>query len=138
MVAGYPARKCWATVILSLHERDEIGLLSFLPPCVRHVTARGSERVLLRSDSISIDKNPVAIAPGSITNLHDDLNAMFTPFWQAEAQKETRRRHLEQIYISRFGADDYAEIKRIRAWLDTRPNKEEFLAYLTDKDPFDV
>jgi len=71
-------------------------------------------------------------------NLHDDLNAMFTPFWQANAQKEIRKRHLEQIYVSRFGEEDYAEIKRIRAWLDTRTNKEEFLAYLTDQDPFNV
>lgn len=71
-------------------------------------------------------------------NLHDDLNAMFTPFWQAQAQKENRRRHLEQIYVNRFGEADYAEIKRIRAWLGAKTNKEEFLAYLTDGDPYSV
>ena len=71
-------------------------------------------------------------------NLHDDLNAMFTSFWQDAAQKEARKKRLEQIYISRFGPDDYAEIERVRAWLATRPNKQDLLAYLTDKDPFDV
>ncbi|HEY8186833.1 MAG TPA: zf-TFIIB domain-containing protein [Pyrinomonadaceae bacterium] len=71
-------------------------------------------------------------------NLHDDLNSMFTAFWQDEAQKEARKRRLEQIYISRFGADDYAEIERIRTWLATRGNKQELIAFLTDKDPFDV
>lgn len=71
-------------------------------------------------------------------NLHDDVHAMFTAFWQAEALKERRRKHLEEIYISRFGADDYAEITRIRAWLDGRPNKHELVAYLTDHDPFNV
>ena len=71
-------------------------------------------------------------------NLHDDLNGMFTPFWQANAQKETRRQRLQQIYVSRFGAEDYEEIKKIRAWLDARKNKEEFLAYLTDRDPYNV
>jgi len=71
-------------------------------------------------------------------NLHDDLNSMFTSFWQDAAQKEARKKRLEQIYISRFGPDDYAEIERIRAWLATRPNKQDLLAYLTDKDPFDV
>jgi len=50
-------------------------------------------------------------------NLHDDLNSMFTSFWQDTAQREARKKRLEQIYISRFGADDYAEIERIRAWL---------------------
>jgi hypothetical protein len=45
---------------------------------------------------------------------------------------------LERIYISRFGEDDYAEIERVRSWLATRNNRQELLAYLTDKDPFDV
>ena len=71
-------------------------------------------------------------------NLHDDVNSMFTSFWQEAAQKEARKKRLEQIYISRFGADDYAEIERMRAWLDGRQNKQDLLAYLTDKDPFDV
>jgi Zn-finger nucleic acid-binding protein len=71
-------------------------------------------------------------------NLHDDVHAMFTSFWQAEAQREVRRKRLEEIYISRFGADDYAEITRIRAWLGSRSNKHELVAYLTDQDPFDV
>lgn len=70
--------------------------------------------------------------------LHDDLNSMFTSFWQDEAQKEARKRRLEQIYISRFGAEDYAEIERIRVWLAQRQNKAELIAYLIDKDPFDV
>lgn len=71
-------------------------------------------------------------------NLHDDLNAMLTAFWQDEAEKEGRKKRMEQIFIGRFGAEDYAEIERVRAWLATRPNKHELVAYLTDKDPFDV
>jgi Zn-finger nucleic acid-binding protein len=71
-------------------------------------------------------------------NLHDDVNAMFTSFWQAEAQKERRRKRLEGIYLGRFGPDDYAEITRIRAWLLSHPKRPELLAYLTDRDPFDV
>ena len=71
-------------------------------------------------------------------NLHDDLNLMFTSFWQTGAEREARKIRMEQRYITRFGADDYAEIKRIRWWLETKTNREELLAYLTDKDPFDV
>jgi len=71
-------------------------------------------------------------------NLHDDVNSMLTAFWQDEAQKEGRKKRMEQIYIGRFGADDYVEIERIRTWLTTRQNKQDLLAYLTDKDPFDV
>jgi len=71
-------------------------------------------------------------------NLHDDLNLMFTVFWQKEALRELRKKRMEEIYTSRFGADDYAEIKRIRWWLDTKTNREELLAFLTDKEPFDA
>ena len=71
-------------------------------------------------------------------NLHDDLNSMFTSFWQDEAEKLARKKRLERIYIARFGLDDYNEIERVRTWLATRPNRQELLAYLTDKDPFDV
>ena len=71
-------------------------------------------------------------------NLHDDLNLMFTSFWQKEAQREARKKKMEEIYIDRFGADDYTEIKRIRYWLDTKTNREELLAFLIDKDPYEV
>jgi Zn-finger nucleic acid-binding protein len=71
-------------------------------------------------------------------NLHDDLNLMFTSFWQKEAQREARKKKLEQIYIGRFGDDDYTEIKRVRYWLDTKTNREELIAFLIDKNPFDV
>lgn len=71
-------------------------------------------------------------------NLHDDLNTMFTSFWQTGATREVRKRKMEQIYVGRFGEDDYKEIKRIRWWLDTKTNREELLAFLSDKDPFDV
>ena len=71
-------------------------------------------------------------------NLHDDLNLMFTSFWQTEATRAARKKKLEQIYITRFGNEDYDEIKRIRYWLDTKTNREELIAFLIDKDPFEV
>src|SRR5215813_4163628 len=67
-------------------------------------------------------------------NLHDDLNLMFTAFWQNEAQRMARKKKLQQIYTTRFGEGDYGEIKRIRYWLESKTNREELLAYLLDKD----
>jgi Zn-finger nucleic acid-binding protein len=69
-------------------------------------------------------------------NLHDDLHSMFTSFWQAEAHRQARKKRMEQIYIDRFGDNDYSEIKRIRLWLETKTNREELLAFLTDKNPY--
>jgi Zn-finger nucleic acid-binding protein len=71
-------------------------------------------------------------------NLHDDLNLMFTSFWQTEAQRLARKKKLQQIYTNRFGEEDYAEIKRVRHWIEGKTNREELLAYLIDKDPYNV
>lgn len=71
-------------------------------------------------------------------NLHDDLNSMLTEFWQAEAMKEERKKRLERIYINKFGLDDYAELKRVRAWLDGHAKKQELLAYLIDQNPLNI
>jgi Zn-finger nucleic acid-binding protein len=71
-------------------------------------------------------------------NLHDDLHSIFTSFWQSGAQREDQKKRMEQIYLDRFGADDYEEIKRIRSWLEPKTNREELIAYLTDRDPFDA
>lgn len=71
-------------------------------------------------------------------NLHDDLNLMLTSFWQTGAEREARKKRMEQRYITRFGEEDYAEIKRIRWWLDTKTNREELIAFLTDRDPYEA
>ena len=71
-------------------------------------------------------------------NLHDDINAVFTAPWQAEVSREERRRRLEQIYLKRFGAEDYAEVRRVRAWLDASERTVELVAYLLDPDPSGV
>ncbi len=68
-------------------------------------------------------------------NLHDDLNSMLTDFWQSGALKEERSKSFERINLARFGPKDYAEIKRVRAWLDGHDQKQALLAYLTDTDP---
>ncbi len=71
-------------------------------------------------------------------NLHDDIHAIFTAPWQSEATREERRRRLEQIYVRKYGKEDYEEIKRVRAWLDGHSRRHELLAYLTDPDPLSV
>ncbi len=71
-------------------------------------------------------------------NLHDDINAVFTAPWQAEVSREERRRRLEQIYLRRFGTEDYEEVRRVREWLDASGRRDELLAYLTDPNPWGV
>jgi len=69
-------------------------------------------------------------------NLHRELNHIFTKPWQQRIVETEQRQWLEQLYRDRFGADDYAEIQRIRQWLTEHPNGAILLAYLTDRDPY--
>jgi hypothetical protein len=46
------------------------------------------------------------------------------------------RRALERIYTERFGAEDYAEIRRVKAWLDAHAQRSSLLAYLSEEDPY--
>jgi Zn-finger nucleic acid-binding protein len=69
-------------------------------------------------------------------NLHDEVNRMLTAPWQSQVRKDEARRHLEAIYAQRFGSD-YAEIKRIKAWLDAHPERLNILAFFNDPHPFD-
>jgi hypothetical protein len=40
--------------------------------------------------------------------------------------------------IDRFGDEDYARIKEIRAWLEQHPQRGALIAYLSDKDPYEA
>lgn len=69
--------------------------------------------------------------------LHRLLHRITDGPWQRQLRAEERRAALEAIYTARFGADDYAELQRIRAWLDAHPQRSTLLAFLTSPDPFD-
>ena len=38
----------------------------------------------------------------------------------------------------RFGAEVYAELKRVRGWLQEHPASDQLFAYLRDEDPYRV
>jgi Zn-finger nucleic acid-binding protein len=68
-------------------------------------------------------------------NLHDEVHLIFTAPWQTQVRKDERRRHLETIYARQFQGD-YAEIKRIKEWVDAHPEKSRILAFFNDPDPY--
>jgi Zn-finger nucleic acid-binding protein len=68
-------------------------------------------------------------------DLHDELNLIFTQPWQEKIRKIESHLFFEMMYQSRFG-NDYAEIKRIRAWLENHPQKTNLIAYLLDNNPY--
>ena len=71
-------------------------------------------------------------------NLHDDIHLIFTAPWQSEVAKEDRRKTFERIYQNKFGDADFAELKRVREWLDKHPKRNEMLAFLMVENPYGV
>lgn len=69
-------------------------------------------------------------------NLHDDVHHFFTATWQRQVRQEEHRRRMAEIYTARFGSEDYAELRRIRAWLDGHAQRSSLLAYLSEDDPY--
>jgi hypothetical protein len=67
---------------------------------------------------------------------HDEVHLFFSDPWQEKLRAEETRQRMEQIYLDRFGAEDYARLKELRAWLDQHPQRGALLAYLADKDPY--
>ena len=69
-----------------------------------------------------------------------DLSGKFTSFftreWQADLRAREARKELEQQYQEKFGPQDYARIKEIRAWLLAHTERAGLLAYLQSDDPY--
>jgi Zn-finger nucleic acid-binding protein len=70
--------------------------------------------------------------------LHLDAHTIFTKVWQKEIKREEIKEDYQRVYEKRFGKDDYAEIIRIRSWIEKHPEKENLLRYLTNKDPYSI
>ncbi len=69
-------------------------------------------------------------------NLHKQIHHFFTEPWQNKLRREETKKRFEKLYLDRFGAEDYAEIKRIKTWLAKHPQGPHLLAYLTDPNPY--
>lgn len=70
--------------------------------------------------------------------LHIELHRICTGDWQKQRHASEQQAWFEQTYGEKFGCDDYAEVKKIRQWLNLHPKKSDLLAYLTDPDPYHV
>ena len=65
-------------------------------------------------------------------NMHDNLHFVFSAAWQAEVMRQERASAREKLLRTKLGAEDLAEIQRVRAWLDGHPRRAELYAVLLD------
>lgn len=71
-------------------------------------------------------------------NLQDNLNEFFTKPWQRNLRASETKTLLEKLYTQKFGAEDYVQAKKIRAWLREHPASAMILAYLEAEDPYKI
>ena len=58
-------------------------------------------------------------------------HAVCAPAWQATVARDDRLFAHEQSIRTRLGDADYAEAKRVKAWVAAHPHRAELYAYLT-------
>ncbi len=69
-------------------------------------------------------------------HLHGEIHNIFTDPWQRQVRQEEQRRSIQLFYQGKLGEEDYAELRRIKAWIGQHPERSALLAYLTDRDPY--
>jgi Zn-finger nucleic acid-binding protein len=63
-------------------------------------------------------------------NLHDNLHQIASAEWAATIREEESKAQEEKLRQARFG-EDYEEVRRIKDWLGTHPQRSVILAYLS-------
>ena len=83
----------------------------------------------------------VWLDPGEWKYLKDkgfaySLNRVFTEQWQKLLRDNDTKQSFEKLYLSKFGEEDYAKIKEIRTWLESKENRTDLRSYLLAENPY--
>ncbi len=62
--------------------------------------------------------------------LHDDVHRIFSEIWQSQVRQEQHTKAIEDIYIAKFGKDDYRKIQDIKQWIQNHKLRSELVAFL--------
>ncbi len=87
-------------------------------------------------ESVWFDRDEWAVVKAR--DLHDRVHWFFSAGWQKKIKEAESRRWLVRMYQERFGEEEYARLKELRAWLDAHPKRTLLLAYLSDRDPYRI
>ncbi|KXI31019.1 zf-TFIIB domain-containing protein [Paraglaciecola hydrolytica] len=68
--------------------------------------------------------------------LAGSLNAILTEQWQSKIREQKAEDTFAQLYLAKFGEDDYEKIKNLREWLIHHPRKSDLRSYLLADDPY--
>jgi Zn-finger nucleic acid-binding protein len=66
-------------------------------------------------------------------NLHYEIHKIFSEVWQTGVRAEAHEKYLRNLYVDKFGKEDYGKIEEIKNWLERHPLKHELYAYLLEQ-----
>lgn len=75
-----------------------------------------------------LDKNEWQILKSQ--RLHEKVRYVFSDEWQSDVRAAEHAKAMDEILLERLGSADYAEFKRVKAWLDSHAKSEELYALL--------
>ncbi len=64
------------------------------------------------------------------------ISAIFTDPYQRQVREASAHDTFTAHYTEQFGAENYAKLREVRAWLDGQAHRDALLAYLMAKDPY--
>lgn len=68
-------------------------------------------------------------------NLHNALHHVFSAAWQADLRRQEQQQRIDHLLTEKLGAADYAELQRLKSWLDDHVHRNELYAYLLHQQP---
>ena len=63
-------------------------------------------------------------------NLHTQMHLITSDAWQREIDRQKRDEARRRLMLEKLGPADFAEVHRIKQWLDSHPKKAELYAFL--------
>ncbi len=70
-------------------------------------------------------------------NLHRHIHLVSSDGWRAAVETDERQAAFEQIMLQKLGPADLDEIRRIKAWIDRHPRRNELHAFLMNQPTLD-
>lgn len=64
------------------------------------------------------------------------LNSILTNHWQTKIKQENASTNFSDIYLAKFGTENYEKVKEFRQWLVNHELKSDLKAYLLAEDPY--
>ena len=66
-------------------------------------------------------------------NLHVSAHGIASSVWQRKIQEQERRLRAQNRLEKLLGDNDFAELKRIKDWVNTHPSREHLMSFLRNQ-----